>query len=143
MKTGHLVLAGLATTSAVATVDWIIDRFPPHRQAQARMELAGALRGVITQVLCDRVGGGRVPAREVLIATPAIGNLIRENKTFQIPSVMQIHRKAGMVTLNDALLSLVDAGQIEPREAHRWASDKAGLVLALQSRGHDTDFPSG
>jgi twitching motility protein PilT len=72
--------------------------------------------------------------------TPAIANLIREGKTFQIPSVMQTQRKTGMVTLNDALLALVDAGQIEPKEAFLKAVDKRGLVLALQSRGRDTAF---
>jgi twitching motility protein PilT len=139
-ETGHLVLGTMHTTMAVGTIDRIIEQFPADQQARIRVLLASTLRGVVAQVLCRRVGGGRVAAREVLIVTPAIANLIREGKTFQIPSVMQTQRKTGMVTLNDALLALVDAGQIEPKEAFLKAVDKRGLVLALQSRGRDTAF---
>ncbi len=139
-ETGHLVLGTMHTTTAAGTIDRIIDQFPATQQAQVRVLLASTLRGVIAQVLCRRVGGGRVAAREVLIATPAVANLIREGKTFQIPAVMQTQRKTGMVTMNDALLALVDAGQVEPHEAFLKATDKGGLVLALQSRGHDTAF---
>ncbi|MEK6597467.1 MAG: type IV pilus twitching motility protein PilT [Gemmatimonadota bacterium] len=138
-ETGHLVFGALHTTTAAGSVDRIIDQFPAGQQPQIRIMLAECLRGVVAQVLCRRQGGGRVAAREILIATPSVTNLIREGKTFQIPSVMQTSRKAGMVTMNDALLKLVDAGQVDPEEAYLRATDKAGLRLALQSRGHSTE----
>ncbi|MEK7380713.1 MAG: PilT/PilU family type 4a pilus ATPase, partial [Gemmatimonadota bacterium] len=138
-ETGHLVFGTLHTTTAAGSVDRIIDQFPAGQQPQIRIMLAECLRGVVAQVLCRRQGGGRVAAREILIATPSVTNLIREGKTFQIPSVMQTSRKAGMVTMNDALLKLVDAGQVDPEEAYLRATDKAGLRLALQSRGHSTE----
>ncbi len=121
-------------------MDRIIDQFPADQQAQVRVMLAESLRGVIAQTLCRRIGGGRVAAREVLLMTPAVSNLIREGKTFQIPSIMQTSRKAGMVTLNDALLELVDAKVVEPKEAYMKAVDKAGLVAALRAKRHDVSF---
>ena len=139
-ETGHLVFGTLHTTTAAGTVDRIIDQFPSEQQAQIRVLLSECLRGVVAQVLCKRKGGGRVAAREILITTPAVTNLIREGKTFQIPSVMQTSRKSGMVTMNDALLKLVDAGQVEPQEAYFKATEKTSLLLALQSRGLPTDF---
>jgi twitching motility protein PilT len=80
---------------------------------------------------------------EVLLATPALSNLIREAKTFQIPSVMQTSRKLGMVTLNDALLELVDGGKVESKEAYLKAVDKTGIAAALKARGHDVSFLEG
>jgi twitching motility protein PilT len=105
--------------------------------------LSESLKGVISQVLCKKVGGGRVAAREILLSTLAISNLIREAKTFQITSVMQTSRRSGMMTLNDALIELVDAGQVESKEAYLKASDKTGFAQALRSRGHDTSFVDG
>jgi twitching motility protein PilT len=105
--------------------------------------LSESLKGVISQVLCKKIGGGRVAAREILLSTLAISNLIREAKTFQITSVMQTSRKSGMMTLNDALVELVDAGQVEPKEAYLKASDKTGFAQALRSRGHDASFIDG
>src|SRR5687767_11711141 len=102
--------------------------------------LAESLRGVIAQVLCKKKGGGRVAARETLLSIPAVSNLIREGKTFQIPSIMQTNRKAGMVTLNDALLELVDSRLVEPKEAYMKAVEKTGLVAALKAKRHDTSF---
>ena len=139
-ETGHLVLGTLHTTTAASTVDRIIDQFPADRQSQIRVMLSESLKGVIAQVLCPKVGGGRVAAKEVLLSIPAIANLIREGKTFQIPSIMQTNRKVGMVTLNDALLDLVEAGQIEPREAWLKAAEKTGILASLKARGHKTDF---
>src|SRR2546422_146855 len=114
-ETGHLVFGTLHTTTAASTVDRIIDQFPADRQAQIRVMLSESLRGVISQTLCKRLGGGRVAAREVLLSTPAIANLIREGKTFQIPSIMQTSKQLGMVTLNDALLDLVEKKRSEER----------------------------
>jgi twitching motility protein PilT len=139
-ETGHLVFGTLHTTSAVSTVDRLIDQFPADRQSQIRVMLSESLKGVISQVLCKKAGGGRVAAREVLLSIPAVSNLIREGKTFQIPSIMQTSKRLGMVMLNDALIALVDSGQVEPAEAYQKASDKAGMVVMLKQRQHDTSF---
>ena len=139
-ETGHLVLATLHTTTAASTLDRIIDQFPTDRQPQIRVMLSESLRGVVAQVLCKKVGGGRVAAREVLLSIPAVANLIREGKTFQIPSIMQTNRKIGMVTLNDALLELVESGAIEPREAYLKSAEKTGLLASLKAKGVNTSF---
>jgi twitching motility protein PilT len=139
-ETGHLVFGTLHTTTASSTIDRIIDQFPPDRQSQVRVMLSESLRGVISQTLCKKIGGGRVAAREILLTIPAISNLIREGKTFQIPSVMQTNRKTGMVTLNDALMELVDAKQVEPKEAYMKAVEKAGFAAALRAKRHDVSF---
>ena len=139
-ETGHLVLGTLHTTTAASTLDRIIDQFPTDRQSQIRVMLSESLRGVVAQVLCKKVGGGRVAAREVLLSIPAVSNLIREGKTFQIPSIMQTNRKVGMVTLNDALLELVESGLIEPKEAYLKSAEKSGLLASLKSKGVNTSF---
>jgi twitching motility protein PilT len=140
-ETGHLVFGTLHTTTAASTVDRIIDQFPADRQAQVRVMLSESLRGVIAQTLCRATGGrGRVAAREILLSIPAVANLIREGKTFQIPSIMQTNRKAGMVTLNDALMELVESKQVEPKEAYMKSVDKAGFAAALKAKRHDTSF---
>jgi twitching motility protein PilT len=139
-ETGHLVFGTLHTTTAASTIDRIIDQFPPDRQAQVRVMLSESLRGVIAQTLCKKIGGGRVAAREVLLTIPAVSNLIREGKTFQIPSIMQVNRKGGMVTLNDALIELVDARLVEPKEAYMKAVEKAGFAAALKAKKHDISF---
>ena len=139
-ETGHLVFGTLHTTTAAGTVDRIIDQFPADRQAQIRVMLAESLKGVISQTLCKKIGGGRVAAREILLTIPAVSNLIREGKTFQIPTVMQTSKRLGMVTLNDALLELVDGKLIEPSEGFGKAVDKTSFVASLKSRGIDTSF---
>jgi twitching motility protein PilT len=139
-ETGHLVFGTLHTTTASSTIDRIIDQFPPDRQAQVRVMLSESLRGVIAQTLCKKIGGGRVAAREILLTIPAVSNLIREGKTFQIPSIMQTNRKGGMVTLNDALMELVDGKLVEPREAYMKAVEKTGLASALKAKKYDVSF---
>jgi twitching motility protein PilT len=139
-ETGHLVLGTLHTSTAASTVDRVIDQFPPDRQAQVRVMLSESLKGVISQTLCRKIGGGRVAAMEVLLVTPAVSNLIREGKTFQLMSIMQTSRKLGMVTLNDALLGLVEKGLVEPKEAYLKASDKTGILAGLKVKGHDVSF---
>ncbi|HEV8508914.1 MAG TPA: type IV pilus twitching motility protein PilT [Gemmatimonadales bacterium] len=134
-ETGHLVFGTLHTTTAASTVDRIIDQFPADRQAQIRVMLSESLKGVISQTLCKKVGGGRVAAREILLSTPAIANLIREGKTFQIPSIIQTSKKLGMNTLNDALLELVEKKAIEPDEAYMKSVEKAGLTASLKAKG--------
>jgi len=139
-ETGHLVFGTLHTSTAASTVDRIIDQFPADRQSQIRVMLASSLRAVISQTLCKKLGGGRVAAREVLLTTPAVSNLIREGKTFQIPTVMQTSRRIGMATLNDALLDLVDGALIDPAEGYARSLEKAPYVAALKARGLDTPF---
>jgi twitching motility protein PilT len=139
-ETGHLVFGTLHTTTAASTIDRIIDQFPADRQSQVRVMLSESLRGVIAQTLCKKVGGGRVAAREILLSIPAVSNLIREGKTFQIPSVMQTNRRAGMVTLNDALMELVEAKAVEPKEAYMKSVEKQGFAAALKAKRFDTSF---
>jgi twitching motility protein PilT len=139
-ETGHLVFGTLHTTTAAGTVDRIIDQFPADRQEQIRVMLAESLKGVISQVLLKKIGGGRVAAREILLSIPAVTNLIREAKTFQINSVMQTSKRLGMVTLNDALIAYVDAGVVEPKEAYMKAAEKTGFVMMLKQRGLDVSF---
>ena len=138
-ETGHLVFGTLHTTTAAGTIDRIIDQFPADRQAQIRTMLSESLKGVISQTLCKKVGGGRVAAMEVLLSTPALSNLIREGKTFQIPSVMQTSRKLGMTLLNDVLLELVDNNVVEPKEAYMKSVEKTTFLTALKARGKDID----
>ena len=131
-ETGHLVFGTLHTTTAASTVDRIIDQFPTDRQSQIRVMLSESLRGVIAQNLCRKIGGGRVAALEVLIATHAVSNLIREGKTFQIPSIIQVGKAVGMVSLNDALFDLVAKKLVAPEEAYSKAVDKAGFEGLLK-----------
>jgi twitching motility protein PilT len=134
-ETGHLVFGTLHTTTAASTVDRIIDQFPSDRQQQIRVMLSESLKGVIAQTLLPKKGGGRVAALEVLIVTPAISNLIREGKTFQIPSAMQTGKVHGMVMLNDALFEHVKSGLVEPRDAYIKAVDKPGFETLLTRGG--------
>jgi len=134
-ETGHLVFGTLHTTTAASTVDRIIDQFPADRQQQIRVMLSESLKGVIAQTLLPKKGGGRVAALEVLIVTPAISNLIREGKTFQIPSAMQTGKQHGMVMLNDSLMDLVQKGIVEPRDAYLKAVEKTGFEALLTRNG--------
>jgi twitching motility protein PilT len=140
-ETGHLVFGTLHTTTAPSTIDRIIDQFPAERQSQIRVMLSESLRGVIAQVLCKKIGGGRVAAHEVLLSTRAVSNLIREGKTFQLPSIIQTNRERGMVSLNDSLLGLVDRELIAPEEAFLRSTDKEPLAQALTARGHQLTVP--
>ena len=134
-ETGHLVFGTLHTTTAVSTVDRIIDQFPADRQGQIRVMLSESLRGVISQTLCKKKGGGRVAAIEVLLYSRAIGNLIREGKTFQIPSAMQTGKKEGMMQLNEALMNLVNQDLITADEAFVRSIDKDGIQPLLADKG--------
>ncbi len=134
-ETGHLVFGTLHTTTAASTVDRIIDQFPADRQQQIRVMLSESLKGVIAQTLLPKKGGGRIAALEVLIVTPAISNLIREGKTFQIGSSMQTGKQHGMVMLNDSLFDLVQKGVVEPRDAYIKAVDKANFETMLTRGG--------
>lgn len=111
-ETGHLVLATLHTFNAAQTVDRIIDIFPPHQQNQVRSQLSLILAGVISQRLLPKIGGGRVAAREIMVKTPAVANLIRENKIAQLKSVLQTSGADGMMTLDKHLQELFHQGLI-------------------------------
>jgi twitching motility protein PilT len=142
-ETGHLVFGTLHTNTAPSTVDRIIDQFPPDRQSQIRMMLSESLKGVISQTLCKKMGGGRAAAQEVLLCTGSVANLIREGKTFQIPSVMQTGRGAGMVTMNDALFDLVKRKVVDPTDAYTKAIAKTEFKAMLERGGFKVDLPNG
>ena len=142
-ETGHLVFGTLHTSTAPSTVDRIIDQFPADRQDQVRTMLSESLKGVISQTLCKKIGGGRVAAREIMLGMPAISNLIREGKTFQLPGVIQTSKRLGMLTLNDALLEYVNDRVVEPKEAYMKAVDKTSFVSSLKGAGHDVSFLEG
>jgi twitching motility protein PilT len=142
-ETGHLVFGTLHTSTAPSTVDRIIDQFPADRQSQIRVMLSESLKGVISQMLLKKKSGGRVAAMEVLIGVPAVSNLIREGKTFQIPSIMQTGRKHGMVMLNDALIEIIKKGVVTADEAYVKAVDKAGLLSQMKSAGLDAPTLAG
>ena len=141
-ETGHLVFGTLHTTTAASTVDRVIDQFPTEQQSQIRIMLSESLKGVIAQNLCRKIGGGRVAALEILLVNSAISNLIRESKTFQIPSMMQVGRASGMVALNDALMDLVTKKLVEPEEAYMKSVDKAAFEGLLKRANLDTKFVS-
>jgi twitching motility protein PilT len=142
-ETGHLVFGTLHTSSAPSTIDRIIDQYPPEQQEQIRVMLANSLKGVIAQMLCKKIGGGRVAALEVMFGVPAIANLIREKKVFQINSIMQTGRKQGMCLMNDSLFKLVKDGVVTPEEALSKANDKASLVGQFQGAGIKVEAPTG
>ncbi|HWX24302.1 MAG TPA: PilT/PilU family type 4a pilus ATPase, partial [Vicinamibacteria bacterium] len=139
-ETGHLVFGTLHTSSAPSTVDRIVDQFPADRQSQVRVMLSESLKGVISQILCRKIGGGRVPAFEVLMGIPPVANLIRESKTFQIPSLMQTGKKYGMCLMNDSLVDLVRRKVVEPQEAFAKALDKKSLLSGLAKNGIDISW---
>jgi twitching motility protein PilT len=139
-ETGHLVFGTLHTSSAPSTVDRVIDQFPADRQSQVRVMLAESLKGVVCQMLCKKIGGGRVPVLEVLIVTPSVSNLIREAKIFQIPSIMQTGKKYGMCLMNEAFTDLVKKKVVDPQEAYAKALDKTGLLAMFKKAGIDTSW---
>lgn len=133
-STGHLVFATLHTTSAYQTVDRVIEVFPAEQQDQIRSTLADGIRAVISQTLLKRLDRkGRCCALEILIATPAVRNLIREAKTYQIPSMIQTGKKYGMQLLDDALMDLYNKGWISPDEAYAKANEKSRFRPLLRT----------
>jgi twitching motility protein PilT len=134
-ETGHLVFGTLHTTTAPSTVDRIIDQFPADQQAQIRVMLSESLKGVIAQTLLRTKDGKRVAAHEILLVPSAVANLIREGKTFQLPSQMQMGKSIGMVTMNDSILEFVKSGRVDPHEGYIKAVDKVGLLGNYESQG--------
>jgi twitching motility protein PilT len=130
-ETGHLVFATLHTQDAPQTIDRIVDVFPADQQEQVRIQLAMTLKGIVSQVLLPRVEQGRVLASEILLVTPAVENLIRENKVFQIPSVLASGRALGMNTLDQSLAGLVHDGSVAVKAAYDVARDRDELTRLL------------
>ncbi len=127
-ETGHLVFATLHTNSAAQSIDRIIDAFPDHQRAQIKVQLAAILRGVISQRLVPKIGGGRVVATEVLIGTPAVASNIRDGKTHLIDSVIQTSKDVGMMTLEASLAQLILSGVITLDDARGYAIHEEELV---------------
>lgn len=124
-ETGHLVLSTLHTIGAAKTIDRIIDVFPPHQQQQIRIQLAAVIQGVISQQLLPKAdGSGRVVAAEIMVATPAIRNLIRDNKTFQIVNAMQTGARLGMQTMDHSIFELYSKGIIDKETALMYSIDQ-------------------
>lgn len=134
-ETGHLVFGTLHTNTAASTVDRMIDQFPADRQGQIRAMLSESLIGVISQTLCKKIGGGRIAVLEILVINSAVSNLIREGKTFQIPSIMQTAKNVGMQTMNDVLIDFVKQKKVAPEEAYLKAIDKKSLVDGMAKAG--------
>lgn len=122
-ETGHLVFATLHTNSASQSVDRIIDVFPPHQQQQVRAQLANILMAICSQRLIPTIGGGRIAAAEILIATPAVRNIIREGKSHQLEAVIQTGAELGMQSMDKTLVGLIKAGSISYEEASNFAID--------------------
>lgn len=138
-STGHLVFSTLHTTSAAKTIDRIIEVFPTHEQAQVRSTLSDGIRAVISQTLFRRIDKkARCAALEILIATPAARNLIRESKTYQLPSTIQTGKKYGMQLLDDSIMDLFNKGWISSDDAYAKANDKARFRPLLKHP--PTDF---
>lgn len=122
-ETGHLVFATLHTNSAAQSIDRMIDVFPPHQQPQIRSQLSNILMAICSQRLVPSIGGGRVAAAEIMIATPAVRNIIREGKTHQLDAVIQTGAEYGMQSMDKTLVSLIHAGTISYDEARNFAVD--------------------
>lgn len=139
-ETGHLVFGTLHTTGAARTVDRIVDAFPENTKEQIRTQLASSIVAVISQVLCKKVGGGRIAGFEIMVTTTSIAALIRENKTYRVTSEIQTGSKYGMITLDAHLLSLVNRNLITPNIA----LEKSQSPLELKKRFDETgiEYPS-
>jgi len=133
-ETGHLVFGTLHTTTAVSTIDRIIDQFPSDRQAQIRTMLSSSLKGVVAQTLLKKKGGGRVAAQEILVSNDAVAAMIRENKNHMIGNHMLTQKQDGNQMLNDTLLKLVADGIVSPQDALFKSVDKNDFMLSASRR---------
>jgi twitching motility protein PilT len=130
-ETGHLILGTLHTNDTTQTIDRIVDVFPAHQQNQIRSQLANVLVGVVSQRLIPKVGGGRVPALEILIKNNAVGNLIRENKSYQLDSVIETSMREGMISLDKSLADLIRRGIITSEDAFIYAKNPEYLQMLV------------
>jgi twitching motility protein PilT len=137
---GHLIVGGFTAHTAGGAIDRIIDLYAPEQRRHVQLALADSLRGVVVQVLLRKTGGGRVPAREVLLNTPAVSSAIAEGTTSQLPMAIEGGRRHGMMPLNDSLVGLVQSGTVDAREAYRQSPDRPGFLAALARQGLDTSF---
>lgn len=126
-ETGHLVFSTLHTSSASRTVERIIDSFPPGQQDQIRLQLSSSLTGIFSQRLIPRISGGLIPAYELLISNGAVANLIRDNRTHEIDTVIETSSKEGMVDMNRSLSALVKAGEISIENAYLYSNNPKNL----------------
>jgi twitching motility protein PilT len=133
-ETGHLVLSTLHTNSAAQTIDRIIDTFPPEQQGQVTSQLAATLVGIVSQRLVPKIGGGRVPAYEIMMVNSAVRNLIREKKAFQIDLVIETSQKEGMTTLNHTLAKLVKTKTISMETAELYSLNPGELKLLVERK---------
>ena len=131
-ETGHLILSSLHTNNAAQTIDRVIDSFPAAQQSQIRVQLASTLVGIVSQRLIPRVSGGLIPAVEILIATPAVRNLIREAKAHEIDFVIETGLEQGMVSLNRSLADLIRRGEISVEQASMYSLNPGELALLLR-----------
>jgi twitching motility protein PilT len=131
-ETGHLVFATLHTNSASQTIHRVVDSFPPEQQNQIRAQLSGSLLGVVSQRLIPRIKGGLIPACEIMLSTPAVANLIRENKIHELPLVIETSAEAGMISLNRALANLVKAKEISLENALSYSLSPAELKMLVR-----------
>jgi twitching motility protein PilT len=134
---GHLVIGGFSAHNVTESVDRILDLYAPEHARQVQLALADNLRGVVVQVLLPRMGGGRVAAREILLNTPAVAGVIAEGKTSQLPMAIEGGRRVGMVPLNDALVTYVQDGVVDVREAYRHVTDRPAFLALLKRQGID------
>jgi len=132
-ETGHLVFGTLHTINSTKTLDRVIDQFPAGNQSQIRVMISESIAGIVSQVLLPKKGGGRIAAFEILIGTPAVANLIRENKSYQLPSILQTGRDKGMITMEQSLISMVKKGKIEKQDAIDSVLDQAEFSKTLKS----------
>jgi twitching motility protein PilT len=135
---GQLVIGGFPAYNTTAAVDRIINLYPPENRRQMQLALAENLRGIVAQVLLRKTGGGRLPAREILLNTPAVAGIIAEGRTSQLPAAIEGGRRQGMLPLNDALAAFVQSGAVDVREAYRRAADRSGFLALLKRLGMDT-----
>ncbi|HSH18087.1 MAG TPA: type IV pilus twitching motility protein PilT [Candidatus Saccharimonadales bacterium] len=132
-ETGHLVFATLHTNSAAQSIDRMIDVFPPHQQPQIRAQLSNILQAIVAQRLIPTIGGGRIAAAEIMVATPAVRNIIREGKSHQLDAVIQTGAEFGMQSMDKTLVSLIHAGTITYDEARNFAVDIDELDRLMRS----------
>jgi twitching motility protein PilT len=140
MELGHLVIAAMSAHTSTTAIGRILDQTPPERREQVQLALAEGLRGVVSQVLLKKTGGGRVAAREVLLNTPAIASLIADGRISQLPLALDSGRKHGMVPLNDALAAFVQSGVVDVKDAYRQAFERQAFLAVLRREGVDTSF---
>jgi twitching motility protein PilT len=134
------VFGTIAAHTSATAIGRLIEQFPAERRAQVQATLAEGLRAVVAQVLLRKTGGGRVAARELLLNTPSVANLIAEGRIAQIPLAIDSGRRHGMVPLNDALVAFVQSGIVDSREAYRKAYERQAFLSVLRREGLDTTF---